>query len=119
MSVPSQRKPDGHRGAPIERCSYGEGGQRPKRRKHGLRILWVTLRKTVPLFGVHLGEVAFIAFPGMKESVDTNKLLCSLASEQRQMLRVANPDASFLLCFTINSEPLDSPWTNQEQPQHG
>lgn len=84
-------------------CFCGEGEERPASRQHALRISWVAVGEIVTLLRVVRGGTAF---QGTKELTVTTELPCSLAYEQRCLLRAANLDTGFLLHFTINSKPL-------------
>lgn len=64
-------------------CSSGGGGWRPRSGQCGLRIPWVAQRED-PLLGVHLGVVAWPLWQ-----------YCSLAQEQKPLLRAASFGASW------------------------
>ena len=96
------------------------GGQRLRSKQNGVKIPWVALEETISLLGVYL---RWHGLSGAKELVGANMLSCLLVKEQIYLLRVENLSVHFLLCLTINSEPLRGMYncfseTNWHQPQH-
>lgn len=74
-------------------------------------VLWLVSHKSVtpedkqtlpPSWSV--SERGNIASPGTNETEGTIALSHSLSLGQRHLLRAANLDSGFLLCFTLNSK---------------
>lgn len=60
--------------APVGGGGGGWRGLRFGSRQHGLKITWVALGETVPLCGVHLGEVNSVS-QGTKDMIGTSEWL--------------------------------------------
>lgn len=98
-------EPGRHSGTTAEEEGRGLGADSVR----SLWIPWIALGEIVPLLGVHLGEEA-LPLRGQKESTGATGL-CSLAQEQRHLLRAASLDAG------TNREVVSSPFLSTDEIQ--